>query len=65
MKTRPSRSRTSSRSAPRSRAAPVDTEVVRYADAEHGFHCDVRADYHAEAAADAWGRTLAWFAKYL
>ena len=38
----------------RARAAPVDTEVVRYADAEHGFHCDVRADYHAEAAADAW-----------
>ena len=36
------------------RAAPVDTEVVRYADAKHGFHCDVRADYHADAAADAW-----------
>ena len=26
----------------RTRAAPVDTEVVRYADAGHGFHCDQR-----------------------
>jgi carboxymethylenebutenolidase len=47
------------------RAAPVDTEVVRYADAKHGFHCDVREDYHPDAAADAWRRTLDWFAKYL
>ena len=47
------------------RATPVDTEVVRYADAKHGFHCDVRADYHPDAAADAWRRTLDWFAKYL
>ena len=47
------------------RAAPVDTEVVRYAEAKHGFHCDVRADYHPDAAADAWRRTLDWFAKYL
>jgi carboxymethylenebutenolidase len=41
-------------------AAGVDTEVVRYADAGHGFHCDVRAGYHPDAAADAWRRTLAW-----
>jgi len=45
--------------------APVDTEIVRYASAKHGFHCDVRDDFHAEAAADAWQRTLTWFAKYL
>lgn len=45
--------------------APVDTEVVRYADAEHGFHCDARPAYNAEAAADAWNRTLAWFADHL
>jgi carboxymethylenebutenolidase len=45
--------------------APVDTEVVRYADAEHGFHCDARASYHAAAAADAWDRTLDWFARHL
>src|SRR5205807_745524 len=33
-------------------AAPVDAEIVRYADAEHGFHCDARESYHAESAAD-------------
>jgi carboxymethylenebutenolidase len=41
--------------------APVDTEIVRYEGAEHGFHCDVRASYNPEAAADAWQRTLTWF----
>ncbi len=43
------------------RAAPVPTDVVRYPDAGHGFHCDVRADYHEASARDAWGRTLDWF----
>ena len=42
-------------------SASVPTEIVRYADAEHGFHCDVRDSYHPEAAADGWQRTLAWF----
>ena len=42
-------------------AAPVDTDVVRYPDAEHGFFCDLRPAYMADAAADAWVRTLAWF----
>jgi carboxymethylenebutenolidase len=45
--------------------APVDADIVRYADAEHGFHCDARASYHAESAADGWRRTLAWFAGHL
>jgi carboxymethylenebutenolidase len=45
--------------------APVDAEVVRYAGAEHGFHCDARPVYNAEAAADAWSRALAWFALHL
>jgi len=44
---------------------PVDTEVVRYAGAGHGFHCDKRDDYKADAAADAWSRTLAWFDTHL
>ncbi len=46
-------------------AATVDTDVVRYPDAGHGFHCDVRADYHEAAAADAWARTLDWFDGHL
>jgi carboxymethylenebutenolidase len=45
--------------------APVDTEVVRYPDAEHGFHCDVRPAHHEASAKDAWGRTLDWFAAHL
>ncbi|HEY7946287.1 MAG TPA: dienelactone hydrolase family protein [Acidimicrobiales bacterium] len=46
-------------------AAPVDTEIVRYAGAGHGFHCDMRSDYHPESASDAWRRTLEWFEKHL
>lgn len=45
--------------------APVATEVVRYAGAGHGFHCDVRPAFAAEAAADGWARTMSWFAKHL
>ena len=47
------------------RDAPVAHDIVRYPGAEHGFHCDVRPSYHAEAAADAWRRTLDWFAGHL
>ena len=43
----------------------VDTEVVRYADAEHGFFCDKRPSYNADAASDAWPRTLQWFDDHL
>ncbi len=45
--------------------AGVATEVVRYAEAEHGFNCDVRASYNADAATDAWQRMLEWFDRYL
>ena len=45
--------------------APVATDVVRYAGADHGFHCDARPAYNPEAAADAWKRTLDWFARHL
>jgi carboxymethylenebutenolidase len=45
--------------------ASVPTEVVRYADADHGFHCDARASYHEASAKDAWQRTLDWLARYL
>lgn len=46
-------------------AAPVETEIVRYADAEHGFHCDARPSYNADAARDAWDRTLDWLRGHL
>jgi carboxymethylenebutenolidase len=46
-------------------SATVDTEVVRYEHAGHGFHCDQRPDYRPGEAADAWARTLAWFDGHL
>ncbi len=46
-------------------SAPVVTEIVRYPEAGHGFHCDQRADYHAESARDAWARTIRWFSAHL
>jgi len=46
--------------------APVPTEVVRYPDAGHGFHCDDRpAAYDRESAVDAWARTLAFIGHQL
>ncbi len=45
--------------------ASVPNEVVRYPDAGHGFHCDVRPDYHRASATDAWARALAWFDRHL
>ncbi|MGH8068946.1 MAG: dienelactone hydrolase family protein [Candidatus Entotheonellia bacterium] len=36
-----------------------------YPGANHGFNCDERPSYHAEAAIDAWARTRRWFQKYL
>jgi carboxymethylenebutenolidase len=43
----------------------VDTDIVRYPEAGHGFHCDQRPDYRAEDAADAWRRALDWFSSHL
>ncbi|CAN5514456.1 hypothetical protein BH10ACT3_BH10ACT3_15670 [soil metagenome] len=45
--------------------AAHDTEIVRYPEAGHGFNCDQRDAFHAASAADAWQRTLDWFARYL
>jgi carboxymethylenebutenolidase len=44
--------------------ATVDTDIVRYDNAGHGFHCDQREGYVPDAASDAWERTLAWFASH-
>ncbi len=40
-------------------------EKVIYPNADHAFFNDTGTRYNAEAAQDAWKRTLAWFAKYL
>lgn len=40
-------------------------EKMIYPGADHAFHNDTGTRYNAEAATDAWARTLAWFEKYL
>lgn len=46
--------------------AAVETEVVRYRGAGHGFHCDERPDhYHQGAAQDAWQRALGWLDRHV
>ncbi|MBW4078852.1 MAG: dienelactone hydrolase family protein [Acidobacteria bacterium] len=41
-------------------------ELIRYPDADHGFHCDGRpAVFNAAAASDAYQRTLNFFASNL
>jgi carboxymethylenebutenolidase len=47
------------------RTAAVPTEIVRYPDADHGFHCDARASYHEASAKDGWRRTLEWLQTHL
>jgi carboxymethylenebutenolidase len=43
----------------------VPTEIVRYPEAEHGFHCDARSSYHEASAKDAWQQTLQWLKTHL
>lgn len=45
--------------------APVETEVVRYPEAGHAFHCDRRPTYHEGSAKDAWQRTLEWLGTHM
>ena len=46
--------------------ASVPTEIVRYAGAGHGFHCDARPDsYHEASARDGWSRTLEWLERHI
>ncbi len=52
-------------STPRSARAGVDYELRIYPDTPHAFFNDTRPSYRPEAARDAWGRTLAFFADAL
>lgn len=46
-------------------AAGKSYDFKMYPGAGHGFNCNDRDSYHAEAAADAQARTLAFFAEHL
>jgi len=43
----------------------VPTEINRYAEADHGFHCNDRSSYHEASSKDAWPKTIAWFEAHL
>lgn len=43
----------------------ADATFHRYAEAGHGFHCELRDDYHEGSADLAWQRTLDFFAANL
>ncbi len=48
------------------RSSSLVTDIVRYAHAQHGFHCDARpAAYDEVAAQDAHRRALLFFANHL
>ena len=40
-------------------------EKLVYDGAAHAFHNDTGANYTANAAKDAWAKTLAWLDKYV
>jgi carboxymethylenebutenolidase len=39
----------------------VNTQIIVYPDAQHGFNADYRPSYNAADAQDGWQRMLAWF----
>ncbi|MGH8281830.1 MAG: dienelactone hydrolase family protein, partial [Gammaproteobacteria bacterium] len=47
------------------KAANVDAEIHEYPNAGHAFANPSGKNYRPAAAADAWKRTLAFFARYL
>lgn len=40
-------------------------EKIIYSNADHAFHNDTGTRYNADAARDAWEKTLAWFEQYV
>jgi carboxymethylenebutenolidase len=47
------------------RAKRPDCDVYVYAGAGHGFHCDQRSSFDAEASGQAWDRTVKLFADHI
>lgn len=45
--------------------ADVRHDVIVYENADHGFNCDQRATYDADAAKDAWAKTVSLFEEEL
>jgi len=49
----------------RQQFAGQNGQVISYPGADHAFFNDTRPVYNAQASADAWTRTLAWFHDHL
>lgn len=45
-------------------APHVATEIVRYPDSDHGFHCNERPMFDETASAAAWARTFAFIREH-
>jgi carboxymethylenebutenolidase len=45
--------------------AGVPTEVNRYAEADHGFHCNDRSSYHEASSKEAWSKTVAFLNRHI
>ncbi|MBZ0287174.1 MAG: dienelactone hydrolase family protein [Anaerolineae bacterium] len=43
----------------------IPRDIKIYPDSKHSFFNDQRGNYNAEASADAWGRTLAFFKQHI
>lgn len=44
--------------------AKVDTDIIVYPQAQHGFHADYRPSYNETNAKEGWSKLQAWFKKY-
>jgi carboxymethylenebutenolidase len=44
--------------------AKVDSEIVVYPEAQHGFHADYRPSYNEANAKEGWAKLQVWFKKY-
>jgi carboxymethylenebutenolidase len=44
--------------------AKVDSDIIVYPDAQHGFHADYRPSYNEASAKEGWSKLQAWFKKY-
>jgi carboxymethylenebutenolidase len=43
----------------------VPTEVNRYPDADHGFHCNDRSSFHEASSKDAWQKTVQFLNRHV
>jgi crotonobetainyl-CoA:carnitine CoA-transferase CaiB-like acyl-CoA transferase/dienelactone hydrolase len=45
--------------------AGIDTDVDRYPEADHGFHCNDRSSFHEASSKVAWSKTIQFFNEHI